>query len=158
MSAYTAIASQTLGSSASSVTFSSIPGTFRDLVIVLRFTASDGNIFPAMTFNSDTGANYNLVRMDGNGSSADSGTASGNSQFNIFGGFATSGRNFMATYNVMDYSQTNKHKSMLGREDDAAGSVSARAYRWASTAAITTITFGGTYPAGSTFSLYGVSA
>jgi hypothetical protein len=58
---YEAIATQTLGSAAASVTFSSIPGTYTDLVIVctpLRVTAGAEEL--VFQFNSDTGSNYSI--------------------------------------------------------------------------------------------------
>jgi hypothetical protein len=39
---YEAIATQTLGSAAASVTFSSIPGTYTDLVLVVAGTLTTG--------------------------------------------------------------------------------------------------------------------
>ena len=59
-----------------------------------------------------------------------------------------------------DYSATDKHKSALSRLSDAGASVSMSANRWASTAAITSITMTastGTFSAGATFHLYGIA-
>jgi hypothetical protein len=60
VSAYTALANVTLGSSAASVTFSSISQSYRDLVLVITATTSAvDNAF--IRFNSDSGSNYNIV-------------------------------------------------------------------------------------------------
>jgi len=57
MSTYTPIASQTLGSAASSVTFSSIPQGYTDLVLVINSVAASSTNNMDMSFNSDTSAN-----------------------------------------------------------------------------------------------------
>ena len=60
---------------------------------------------------------------------------------------------------IMDYSATDKHKTVLTRSDNAGDRVRAYAGRYASTSAITTvsigITGGATYSIGSTISIYG---
>jgi hypothetical protein len=61
----------------------------------------------------------------------------------------------------MDYSATDKHKTVLSRANNAANGVTAIAGRWASTSAITSIvlTFqSSSLATGSTVALYGVSA
>ena len=66
---YEPIATTTLGTSASSVTFSTIPGTYTDLVLVVAGTsaATNGN---EMQFNGDTGNNYSFTLLYGTGSAA----------------------------------------------------------------------------------------
>jgi hypothetical protein len=63
----------------------------------------------------------------------------------------------------MDYSATDKHKTVISRFGSAARETQATASRWANTAALTSINFfqesgGVTFSTGSTFSLYGVIA
>ena len=66
---YVAIATNTLGSAAASVTFSSIPGTYTDLVIVTQaISATADNV--GIRFNSDSGSNYSQTWLSGNGTSA----------------------------------------------------------------------------------------
>jgi hypothetical protein len=74
-STYTLISSNVLSSSAASVTFSSIPSTYTDLV--LRFSArvdgAVGNSNGKLQFNGDTStANYSYTFLQGNGSAASS--------------------------------------------------------------------------------------
>jgi hypothetical protein len=59
---YVAIAEQTLGTAAASVTFSSIPGTYTDLVLVISAQDTTNNSF-ALICNSDTGTNYSRTRL-----------------------------------------------------------------------------------------------
>jgi len=72
-SAMVALATTTLGSAASSITFGSIPATYRDLRIVVSVRSDSVNSPYAqcrLQFNADTGSNYPTVEMTGDGSSA----------------------------------------------------------------------------------------
>ena len=55
---YEPIATNTLGSAASSVTFSSIPSTYTDLIVVMNYANSTGLADVFFRFNGDTGSNY----------------------------------------------------------------------------------------------------
>jgi hypothetical protein len=152
---YTALATVTLGSSAASVTFSSIPATYRDLVIVFigQVNAPGGDFVHA--FNGDTNyANYSRVYAFGDGSSATSANQTSAPYF----WYAITGSNAINTLEVMDYSATDKHKTVLARYRQAGTGSSMVAGRWANTAAITSITTTQSCAAGSTFSLYGIAS
>lgn len=155
---YKALANITLSSSAASVTFGSIPGTYRDLVLVIDGTVSSADTL-GLRFNSDSGNNYFSVSMNGNGSTASSGSWTSVSS-GYFGIFYTTQSN--AIINIMDYSATDKHKTFISRSNNAGNLVRAHATRWASTNAITSVTltsFGGVnYSSGSTFALYGIES
>ena len=147
---YTALANVTLGSTAT-VTFSSIPATYRDLILVVRGTTNNIRV------NGDTGSNYSNVAMYGNGSSAGSGAETTTFFYtNWWGGGTAANRMYIVQF--MDYSATDKHKTILVRGDQADAEANANAGRWANTAAITSITSVGTAPAGSTWSLYGIAS
>lgn len=154
---YTALATLTLSSSASSVTFSSIPATYRDLVLVISgTTTTDKDIWAR--FNGDTGTNYSGVRMLGNGSSTVSDSQTGQT-FADLGGMTTTQSD--AIVNIMDYSATDKHKTTVHRNNKGAAYTLARANRWASTSAITSVAViasTGLFGSGSTFSLYGIAS
>jgi len=157
---YTPLATITLGSSASSVTFSSIPATYRDLILVMNFseTSTGGDI--RLRYNGDTGSNYSQVYMESTGSSALSG--SGTYAFHYLNQRSrNSGIRIADIIQVMDYSATDKHKTALGRLNNETQDLSAYAYRWANTAAITSIEVlesSVSFTAGSTFNLFGVIA
>ena len=157
-STYTALANITLGSSASSVTFSSIPATYRDLRIMIAGTTS-GGVNTVLRFNSDTGNNYTGVLMSGNGSTATSGTYGAGSLLYFGALWTTVGNTYV---DIMDYSATDKHKTILGRHSNAANEAGAHAGRWANTAAITSVTVltasAATYSSGTTFALYGIAS
>jgi hypothetical protein len=61
---YEKIATSTLGSTASDVTFSSISGSYTDLVLIVNETCSTGSGLNVQ-FNSDTGSNYSSTYMYG---------------------------------------------------------------------------------------------
>ena len=67
---YEPIASTTLGTAAADITFSSIPGTYTDLVLVLYggFATAASDLYTQ--FNSDTGTNYSNSDLRGNGTAA----------------------------------------------------------------------------------------
>ena len=156
---YTVIDSVTLTSSAASVTFSSIPQTYRDLVLVVDGSASSGTAGLRVSFNNDTGANYNAVRMYGNGSTATSDSFS-NFSGGIVSSFSMTTSNAILAIQTMDYSSTDKHKSYLVRGNDSAQGTNAVAGRWANTASVTTLNFyssNNTFAIGSTFRLLGVN-
>jgi len=154
---YTPIATTTLGSAAASYTFSSIAGTYTDLVIVANATASTGALNPQIQFNGDTASNYSLTWMYGNGTSAFSARYS-NQTFAYFGYMTTTEP---ATYilQIQNYSNTTTNKSTLFRWNATNTEVGAGVALYRSTAAITSITLktsANNFAIGSTFSLYGI--
>ena len=97
--------------------------------------------------------------MVGNGSSASSGSNSGVSRMDAH--TVANGRQLNLICQFMDSSATDKHKTVLTRDNDAGFQVGARAFRWANAAAITSIQVfvsAGTFNSGSTFNLFGVIA
>ena len=152
----------TLGSSASSVTFASIPQTHRDAVLVFNGGVS-GDYETTIRFNGDSGSNYNSVNMRGDGSNDSSGSNASATYitFGLRNITVPSTSNTNVILNLMDYSATDKQKSLLQRVNDASKQTFAQAGRWASTTAISSIELavsGGTFNAGSTFSLYAIEA
>ena len=161
---YTPLANLTLSSSASSVTFSSIPTTgYRDLVVVIDgvyLTDGFAQNF-VVRLNNDSSSTYSAVRMDGNGSTTGSGADS--ATFFYIGG-ANNNQKFTMIVQLMDYSATDKHKTVLARQDTPARGTGATAGRWPSTSAVTSIQFftldsvNIKYASGTSFALYGISA
>jgi len=157
---YTPLATVTLGSSASSVTFSSIPATYRDLILVEQSKLS-GTSYTVVRFNGDTASNYANVNMRGNGSTAASSSNTDNQMYPFFFLNQSSSEFAVMLYQIMDYSATDKHKTMLTRGNVSSIATAAGAHRWASTSALTSIELrvqDGSFVAGSTFNLYGVIA
>lgn len=156
---YTLIDSVILGSSASSVTFSGISGTGKgDLVLVVNAFPNGGTIAGYLEVNGDTGSNYSIVNMRGNGSSANSlTTTQANFRINVYDTYAPTGQSFNSITSLQDFAATDKHKSILSRSNNAATGTEAIAGRWANTSAITSVKFftiNNSYAIGSTFHLY----
>jgi hypothetical protein len=146
----------TLAAASSSVTFSNIPQNYGDLVLVVDGAASS-NATLRIRFNSDSGSNYSFVWANGDGSTASSASGTGTSLTQTY--LFTS--RTMNIVQIMDYSATDKHKTVLSRYNNASLSLQMNAERWANTAAISSILCSqdsGTMNIGTTFSLYGIAA
>ena len=158
---YTPLANITLGSAASSVTFSSINQGYRDLILVCSGTSSNTGINSIqLRFNADAGSNYSIVNINGTAGGAGVGVSTGTG---ALGGLTISSSVNANITQIMDYSATDKHKTTLSRENSLGESyVRAASTRWANTAAITSILCrvdtGANFNSGSTFSLYGIVA
>lgn len=158
-----ALANLTLSSAQSTVTFSSISGTYRDLRLIIQGRSITGADQPYLQFNGDTANNYGIVAMEGNGSAT-----SAYAQNSGPGAYtAISYNNFInnadsiVIVDLLDYSTTNKRKTVLIRSNSANQAVAANANRWANTSAITSIaikTQSYSFAAGTSFALYGVSS
>lgn len=162
---YSLINSTTLGSAQSSVTFSSIPSTFTDLVLVCNGGVTIAAANAHLRFNSDTGSNYSDTNITGTGSAASSGRSTSQTSciLNSYG-YPENDMNWNCIVHIMDYSNTTTYKTLLSRSNQADNGVSALVGLWRSTAAITTIDvisiFSGSpqFSIGTTFKLYGIEA
>lgn len=166
---YEPIATQTLGSTASAVTFNSIPQTYTDLIVVvnaaysgtvddIRFRVGNGGTL-------DSGNNYSYTIMYGTGASAGSVRAS-NQSSGIGDYYASPNTTLGATnqiFHFQNYSNTTTYKTILFRSSRADNGVDTGVNLWRSTNAITDISFArsssfsGTWATGSTFTLYGIA-
>jgi hypothetical protein len=126
------------------------------ILVVTGTKTTSGDAGATIVLNSDAGANYSYVQAYGNGSTATSGSAAGNNLIDAFMIF----NNTTISTNILqflDYSATDKHKTVLSRTNIASGYVAMSANRWASTSAINTIKIESvTFAAGSSFYLYGI--
>ena len=163
---YTPIATQTLSSTSASVTFSSIPSTYTDLVLVCNIGISVSGQTVQTIFNGDTGSNYSFTELAGDGSTSSSGRLS--SRTNIYSGLAVAPSTDLSctlVFNINNYSNTTTYKVLISREStNGAGTyqgVNTVVGLWRSTAAIYEINFTpstGDFIVGSTFTLYGIKA
>jgi hypothetical protein len=162
---YEPISTQTLSSAASTVTLSSIPSTYTDLVVVFNGSNSVGNDSYLLYVNGViTGSLYSAKYLEGDGSTAYSSSWQSRNDIPVArGGSSTLGAD-MVTVNIFSYSSSSVFKTFISRYS-LGGTVGARAsvtvglYR--STNAITSVTFksgGGNIAVGSTITLYGIKA
>lgn len=163
---FESIATVTVGSGgSSSITFSSIVGTYAHLQVrMLVRQTSTSNGYTAR-FNSDTGSNYTRHLLIGTGSSvAAAGDANqtkislndsaiSTSTANVFG---------VSVCDILDYSNTNKYstvRTLGGFDNNGGGTVMFNSGVWMNTAAITSITItpdAGNFAQYSHFALYGI--
>jgi len=161
-STYEPIATTTLGSTATTVSFTSIPGTYTDLVLVTSIKAATTNTNQWMRFNSDSGTNYSSTNLYGTGSSALSTIQSSQDKINsVLSGFLTTTENSLGIYNIMNYSNTTTFKAMSSRFNNSGVVAQTEISLYRSTSAITSIeifTTPDSFAVGSTLTLYGIKA
>lgn len=174
---YESIATVSLTSgNQSSISFTSIPQTYKHLQIrALHKWNYDGNPQTSadqssvkFRFNSDSGNNYTLHYLSGNGSSAFAGAAT--SLATGYSGVSTAPSGFSGYANmygttvidILDYTNTNKYttvRGLSGGDFNGSGFVNLVSSLWQNTAAITNIEVLPDYPSWkqySTFALYGI--
>jgi len=159
-STYEKIATQTLGSATSTVTFSSIPSTYTDLVFVFN-AAGSSYVNSVIRFNGDTSTNYSSTRLYANGTSVTS-SRFNTETFAYIGDLPTSISTTIVQ--VQNYANTTTFKTFLSRSSSGSAAVDANVglYRKTPIAAITSVDLiaasGATFTVGSTFTLYGIKA
>ena len=167
---YEPIASTTLGSDASP-SFTSIPGTYTDLVLVmsLRSASNFANRYYGIRVNSDSGNNYSYTHVYGSGSAAGSDRSSNVSRAfsdGIPGSAATANVFATVVVHFMSYANTNVFKTILASVADPQHTDKAATRSvalWRSTNAITSIDISdygnsASLKSGCVLSLYGIKA
>ena len=163
-STYTPIATTTGNGSSATVSFTSISGSYTDLVIVASVrNASNGASTMNIRFNTDSGSNYSFTALYGTGTTASSNRASNqtviytNGQINYI---PTAANNFfMSLTSIMNYSNATTYKTCITRNQQNA--TEAVIGLWRNTSAITQVDLrvdSGAFTTDSTFTLYGIAA
>jgi hypothetical protein len=158
---YEPIATNTLGSAASSVTFSSISGAYTDLILVINGGTTTNNQFRLNVGNGsiDTGANYGDTQLYGYSSTIGSGRET--NATNPYVGVASS-TNSTHIIQFMNYANTTTYKTWLNKGGDLGQSqYDLSVCTWRSTSAINIIqinTNGGNIASGTTLTLYGIAS
>jgi len=168
---YENIATTTLGSNQATVSFTSINGSFTDLVLVINGGTSDGNEgaqFRVGNGSADSGSNYSMTNLAGNGSTVSSARVSNQTagRFNQTTSFgATNSLTSNIIVHFMNYSNTTTNKTVISRTNVTSGSfpgTETMVNLWRSTSAINVIELrqsgSGQYLSGTTFTLYGIKA
>lgn len=160
--AFESIATST-SSGVNSITFSSIPSTYKHLQIRLQYKTAGGDGL-YLRFNSDTGSNYVYHRLIGNGTTA---SATGSTSQVAMEQAAGSNATYFTTaiIDIHDYTSTTKNKvtrTQYGFDANGSGNTGLYSGLWLSTSAINSITVGAYYSGGSNFdsgtsiALYGI--
>jgi len=168
---YESIATATGTGSSATITFSSIPSTYKHLQIrgITRTTTTTpepGNTYWDLTINGDTGTNYATHRINGDGTSATALGLSAQTVARIYSlGSRGSDTNRVGAVilDIIDYASTTKNKTIRaigGIDTNGANSeISLTSGLWINTSAITSITItigSGNFATNSTIALYGI--
>lgn len=164
---FESIATATGTGSSGTITFSSIPSTYQHLQIRAISRDTGSATAAHMRFNSDSGTNYSLHRLTGNGSTVSA--AGFTSQTEITLTYIATDSSYAANImgvgliDIHDYASTTKNKTVryfTGRDNNSTnGQISLQSSVWLSTSAITSITLipvGTAFTTSSTFALYGI--
>jgi hypothetical protein len=162
---YTPIATQTLVTGTTTVTFSAIPSDYTDLILQTQARVASGALGLTLQFNSDTTTNYSNVFLYGTGSIDGSVRNGTTNQVNLgYAAILDSTNWWMSTSHIMSYSNTTTFKTVVSRDGDATEGVDAIVSLWRKTPeAINRIDIKNTgssinFAIGSTFTLYGIKA
>jgi hypothetical protein len=164
---YESIATVTVGAGgSSSVSFSSIPSTYKHLQIRAlsrtdRAVTYTSNI---IRFNSDTtNSNYSQHELTGSGSAASAGGGANSAIYTLIPGTSTTSNVFEGeVIDILDYADTNKYKTvriLSGYDGNGSGQIFFGSGSWRNTAAISSISFtatSGNIVQYSSFALYGI--
>ena len=157
MSTYTPIASQTLSSSAASVTFSSLPQNYTDLIIVVNGTlTSDENNYLSINGINNAGT-YSVTRMYGSASARGSNRSTSQNTMQC-GEMGTTRSSDIIQ--ILNYTNATLNKTILSKSGNSNGNVKMSVGLSQGTDPVTSITLtaGSTYSSGCTFTVYGVAA
>ena len=164
---YEKIATTTVSGTPSDVTFSTITGSYTDLVLICQVKGSTTST-PYLQFNSDTATNYSCTELYGTGTTAGSQRRTNGTFIDLDRALASnsSSINQNAIVNIQNYSNTTTYKTALIRSNEPSGSypgTDSIVGLWRSTSAITSVSIitrqSGQYLlSGSTFTLYGIKA
>lgn len=163
---YTLISSNVLASVVSTVSFTSIPATYTDLLLrcSVRRNDSGTNITADLRFNSDSATNYSIIRLQGDGAAATSSLSSSNTSAPIRG-IGTISTDTANTFGSCDFyipnylvSQNKPFSVYPVSENNATTAyITPLAGLWRNTAAITSLSLAGAdFAIGSSFYLYGI--
>lgn len=145
--------------SSGTITFSSIPSTYKHLQIRATAISADTDSY-YMQLNSDSGSNYAWHRLVGAGTAAVASGSSSTTSMSISGGNSTFPRG--AIIDVHDYASTTKNKTVrtfTGIDQNTAGNVTLYSGLWMSVSAVSSISIilnSGNFDSTSVFALYGI--
>jgi len=150
-------------SGTSDITFSSIPGTYTHLRLVLMMQSVSGSLQPALTLNGDTGTNYSNTRLVGDGTSATSSRQTNQTEMTLSNNAVANTTPAVFIADIFSYAgSTNKTVLCQASADkNGSGNIERKVLLWRNTAAITTIkvnVYGVNVASGSKIELYGIKA
>jgi hypothetical protein len=164
LNSYESIQTVPVTTSQSSISFTTIPSTYKHLQIRATYFNSASIVDMKATFNSDTAANYSIHYLYGTGSAV-AAAAAANASYALAGvtGAASNQGAGVAIVDILDYADTNKFKTvrtLTGLDTNSTTCfIALESGAWRSTSAITRIDISpssGTISQYSSFALYGI--
>jgi len=164
---YVPINTQTLSANAGIVTFANIPQTYKDLVLVQSARVNTSYDITAIRINSLTsGYSNTYAYSDGTSTYSGSGTAEISMRAGYIPGSSYANEWSNEQYTFFDYTNSSYYKTALHRTGFVTSTVGFQVMQkvttMPTTGAITQITSqtanGGSFLAGSTFTLYGIAS
>lgn len=159
-----------LAAPAATVTFSAIPATYENLVLVGMGATTDAALAETayVRFNGDTAANYDWQQLYANGATVTGSATVADTKLTVMslpGATAPAGEAGNMRVTIPSYARTTFYKTYLSDSFYAYGTANTDLFRlvyagvWHSAAAITSVTVfeggAGNFATGSVFSLYG---
>ena len=160
---YDSIATVSGTGSSATISFTSIPSTYKHLQIRWMGKSTSTGTYTLLNMNGDTSNNYATHSVFGNGSTA-SGEAYPNNS-SMSGGFLTASTDTgfgVAICDILDYTNTSKNttlRGLTGRDNNGSGTVALVSGLWMNTAAVNRIDIAvnaGSWSTTSQFALYGI--
>ena len=158
---YEKIQSTTISSAQASVTFSSIPATYTDLVLITNGKMVSGENALGVSLNNDTSSNYSTVAFYGTGTTPGSSLRFNNGS-ELYVGRMGASTNTTSIIHLLDYSNTTTYKTAVTRGASSA-IIMTTAGAWRNTVAVNSVLVRGfglfsDFASGCTFTLYGIKA
>jgi hypothetical protein len=157
---YEPIQTYTLGSAQTTVTFNSIPSTYTDLILIVAGKDNTTTDSFTIVFNGDTGSNYSMTYMQGNGSSGSSGRSSNTTSIQDMLVVDTTAV-ASGIFHIMNYKNTSVYKTVIARGDTTDFAIRGSIGLWRSNSAINSIAVrpgSSSFASGAIFTLYGILA
>jgi len=170
-STYEKIQTNTLTSATASISFTSIPGTYTDLVVIASVQGQANGCNMQIWFNGDgSSTNYSSTVLYGTNNTIGSVRNINNAKLNFGtnGGmpYANANQFGLNIYHIQNYSNTTTYKTVIGTSRSPSGGyvgvgeLDQAVGMWRNTAAITSVDIGvdnsRTMQIGSSFTIYGI--
>ena len=160
---FESIASANGDGSSALITFSSIPSTYVALQVRANIVSTADAISLRMRLNNDTGSNYTLHRLIGNGSTvvAEGVTPQSSMLVSPPGSVFTTNPTTLI-FDLHNYASTSQYKTarwMVGSDRNGSGGVTLGSNLWQSTSAVNEVRIyldSDSFTTGSSFALYGI--
>ena len=146
--------------SSDTITFNSIPSTYKHLQVRFEIDTNSNGALLYLRCNGDTGSNYGNHYFEGNGSTVTA-TGFGSSDRIYFPAESHTTYSYVGIVDIHDYASTTKNKTVRafdGFDANGSGQVGLMSGLWINTAAINSLTFilQTNFQTPTVFSLYGI--